>query len=119
MADYFAGKIANSKELATNIKKYNLFSGKKVRKRNLYRFEFEQKENANADFVFGLLYETENVMGKDVGPQMIYNVRNRIETDSSIRGQLLEGILGACKDHSHHPHLDRIKLLKLFHYRGI
>lgn len=118
MADYFAGKIANSKELATKIKKYNVFSGKKVQKKQMYRFEFERQDYANADFVFGLLWETENVVGKK-GPFMLYNMREKIETDSTIRGQLLEGILGSCKEHCPQPGLQHIQLLKLFHYKGI
>jgi len=119
MADYFAGKIANSKELATKIKEYNLFSGKKVKKKQMYRFDFERHDYANADFVFGLLYEAENVVGKNIGPKMLYNVRTKIETDSSIRGQLLEGILGSCKELCSNPGLKHIQLLKLFHYKGI
>lgn len=119
MADYFAGKIANSKELGTKIKDYNLFSGKKVKKKQMYRFQFERQDYANADFVFGLLYETEKVVGKKNGQIMLYNVRENIETDSTIRGQLLEGILGSCKKHCENPGLNRIQLLKLFHYKGI
>lgn len=118
MADYFAGKIANSKQLATKIRDYNLFSGKKVKKKQMYRFEFERQDYANADFVFGLLYETEKVVGEK-GPLMLYNVREKIETDSTIRGQLLEGILGSCKEHCTNPGLKHIQLLKLFHYKGI
>lgn len=118
MADYFAGKIANSKELATRIKDYNLFSGKKVRKRQMYRYQFESQEYANADFVFGLLYEAEKIAA-DKGPIMLYNVRTKIETDSSIRNQLLEGILGSCKEYCSTPGLKHIQLLKLFHYRGL
>lgn len=119
MADYFAGKIANSKQLATKIKDYNLFSGKKVKKKHMYRFEFERQDYANADFVFGLLYEAEKVAGEKKGPIMLYNVRTKIETDSTIRNQLLEGILGSCKEHCENPGLKHIQLLKLFHYKGI
>ncbi|MCF8060537.1 MAG: hypothetical protein K9K67_14645 [Bacteriovoracaceae bacterium] len=118
LADYFAGKIANSKELATRIKDYNLFSGKKVRKKQMYRHQFESQDYANADFVFGLLYETEKVIGNK-GPVMLYNVRTMIETDSSIRNQLLEGILASCRQYCPIPGLNHIQLLKLFHYRGI
>lgn len=119
MADYFAGKIANSKELGTRIKDYNLFSGKKVQKKQMYRHEFERKDFANADFVFGLLYETEKVVGESQGPLMLYHMRKEIQTDSSIRGQLLEGILGSCVNYCPTPGLNRIQLLKLFHYKGI
>jgi len=118
MADYFAGKIANSKQLATKIKDYNLFSGKKVRKKQMYRYEFESQEYANADFVFGLLYEAEKIAGEK-GPVMLYNVRTRIETDSSIRNKLLDGILRSCQLHCPIPGLNHIQLLKLFHYKGI
>jgi hypothetical protein len=118
MADYFAGKIANSKQLATRIKDYNLFSGKKVRKKQMYRYEFESQQYANADFVFGLLYEAEKIAGEK-GPVMLYNVRTKIETDSSIRDQLLEGILRSCREHCSIPGLNHIQLLKLFHYKGI
>ncbi len=119
MADYFAGKIANSKELATKIKDYNLFSGKKVKKRQMYRHDFEKHDYANADFVFGLLYEVEKVAGKEVGPKMLYKVREKIKTDSTIRGELLEGVLGSCKELCINPGLKHIQLLKLFHYKGI
>ena len=55
-SDFFAGKIANSKKLALKIKDYNLFNGKKVRKKQQYNIAFERGDYANADFVFGLLW---------------------------------------------------------------
>lgn len=118
MADYFAGRIANSKQLATHIRDYNLFSGKKVRKRMMYRYEFESKDYANADFVFGLLYEVQKVVGEN-GPLMLYNVRTSIKTDSTIRDQLLDAILLSCQLYCKTPVLNHIQLLKLFHYKGI
>lgn len=119
MADYFAGKIANSKILGEKIKRYNVFSGKKVKKKQMYKHQFEEQGLANADFVFGLLYETEKIVGKENGVKMLYSMRKKIETESTIRDQLLEGILGSCKEFCKNPNLDYVRLLKLFHYKGI
>lgn len=119
MADYFAGKIANSKKLATKISRYNTFSGKKVRTKDQYKTEFDMNKMANADFVFGLLWNTGLIVGKEFENNFIYELRSKITTNSSIRSELLQGILDTCDENCSQPVTDRIKLLKLFNEKGI
>lgn len=52
MADFFAGQIAHSPELAKNIKKYNTYNGKNALKKKDYMIQFESTDYANTDFVF-------------------------------------------------------------------
>ncbi len=118
MADYFAGKIANSPQLAKKIKKYNTFNGKDASRKNEYQIQFENYEWANTDFVFGLLWQVGEVVGENKDSFM-YELRQEITTDSSIRGQLLEGILTTCRKSCESPFNNRIQLLKLFHNRKL
>lgn len=119
LADYFAGVIANSPKLATKIKKYNTFSGKNAKNKTRYRSQFENGDFANTDFVFGLLWEVRNILGKELANNFLYKLRNSIETNSNIRDQLLEAILAECKVSCKSPNVDRLKLLKLFNSKGI
>lgn len=116
MADYFAGKIANSPTLAKKIKNYNTFNGKDATRKNQFRLEFETNEWANADFVFGLLWQVSDVVKVDQ-EIFIYELRNEVSTDSSIRVQLVDGILKTCKKMCDDPFNKRIQLLKLLHFK--
>lgn len=114
MADYFAGKIANSSELAKKIKRFNTFNGKDAKKSTDYRIEFERNEWANTDFVFGLLWQVGEVVGTNKDSFM-YELRDEITTDSSIRGQLVQGLLNTCRSFCDDAFNKRIQILKLLH----
>lgn len=118
LADYFAGKIAKSDELATKIDDYNLFSGKKVRKKDLYFSQFERNEFANSDFVFGLLYQSEKILDENVAPSFIYQMRNKLSSDSKIRDGLLDAFVKTCRDVCDNPFLKNLELYKLFQKKG-
>ncbi len=118
-ADFFAGKIANSKKLAMKIKEYNLFNGKAVRKNQLYRMAFEQGEYANADFVFGLLWNVGTVVGADIESSFIYSMTNKIGTNDSIRDGLVGSSLATCKEVCKDPLNDRIKLYKFYNSKNL
>ena len=118
LADYFAGKIANSRKLALKIKKYNTFNGKKVKKSLLYRQAFERGDFANSDFVFGLLWNVGQVVGEKRELSFLYELRNKISTSSNIRDDLLKAIIDTCKLKCEKPMVDRYKLYKLFHATG-
>jgi len=112
MADFFASQIANSPELATHIKKYNTFGGKDAERKQDYMLEFESTDYANTDFVFGLLWELKKIVGEDIGEAFIYELRERLTTNSSIRVELIEGILSTCEIKCKKPFLDRLKILR-------
>ena len=119
MADFFAGQIANSAELATNIKKYNTYSGKDASKKKDYMIQFESGEYANTDFVFGMLWELKNILGEEKGEAFMYELRKKLDTNSTIRGELIEGILMTCDNMCESPFVDKLKLLKALNLRGI
>lgn len=119
MADFFAGQIANSPELATKIKKYNTYSGKDAEKRKEYMLQFETNEYANTDFVFGLLWELKQIVGEDKGEAFMFELRKNLTTNSTIRGQLIEGILNTCEEKCDAPFIDKVRILKAFTLRGI
>lgn len=119
LADYFAGKIANSKKLATNIGAYNLFNGKQVRKKQQYRLEFENGSYANTDFVFGLLWNIGQTVGSDIEASYVYDMTKNLSTNVSIRDDLINATLEECKDHCKDPLNDRIRLYKLFDSKNI
>jgi hypothetical protein len=118
MADYFAGVISNSPKLALKIKKYNTFSGKNAKRKLLYRTEFEKNENANSDFVFGLLWSIKHIMGAERGNALIFSLRNQIDSGASVRVTLLESILSQCKVHCKNYKVDRLRLYGLFTNEG-
>ncbi len=119
LADYFAGKIANSKKLATKIKNYNLFNGKEVRKNQDYRLAFEKGEYANSDFVFGLLWNIGSLVGGANESSFVYDMSTKINTNDNIRDGLIDASLDTCKDLCKDSFNDRLKLYKLYNSRRI
>lgn len=119
MADFFAGKIANSPVLAKKIKKYNTFNGKNAKNKKLFTLQFETENYANTDFVFGMLWSLDTVLGKENSPNFVYKLREKLETNNSIRNQFIEGILDTCRTECSNSYLDQMKMLKFFHTKGI
>lgn len=119
LADFFAGKIANSKKLATKIKEYNLFNGKKVKKKQQYQMAFERGEYANTDFVFGLLWNVGQTVGADIENDFVYRLTGLLNTNVSIRDDLINATLETCKAACASPLHDRIKLYKLYHSKNL
>lgn len=119
LADYFAGKIANSKKLATKINDYNLFNGKEVRKKQQYRMAFERGDFANTDFVFGLLWNVGTIAGSDIESSFMYSLTKKIDTNVSIRDGLIGATLETCKEMCKNPLNDRVNLYKLYHSKNL
>lgn len=119
MADFFAGQIANSPKLAKHIKKYNTFNGKDASRKQNYTIEFERTEYANTDFVFGMLWEIKNILGESQGEKFMFELRKKLTTNSTIRGQLIEGLLQTCEEQCEYPFLDKIRILKSLNMRGM
>lgn len=119
MADFFASQIADSPELAKSIKKYNTFSGKDAETKQNYMLQFETTDYANTDFVFGILWEMKKIVGEDIGLEFMYLLRNKLNTNSSIRVDLIEGLLQTCDSKCKSPFVDKLKILKALNSRGI
>jgi hypothetical protein len=119
MADFFAGQIGGSPKLAKHIKKYNTFNGKNAKTKQDYMLQFEMGDYANTDFVFGLLWEIKNILGEKKGEAFMFELRKRLSTDSSIRGELIEGILKTCDALCENPFIDKIHILKALNLRGL
>lgn len=119
MADFFAGQIAGSPKLAKHIKKHNTFNGKNAKRKQDYMLQFEMGQYANTDFVFGLLWEIKNLLGEEQGEKFMFELRKRLTTNSTIRGQLVEGIIQTCDAICEEPFNDKIKILKALNLRGI
>jgi hypothetical protein len=119
MADFFAGQIANSPKLAKSIKKYNTFNGKNAKRKQDYMIQFEMGEYANTDFVFGMLWEIKNILGAEKGESFMFALRKEVTTNSTIRKELIEGILKTCDEVCVEPFNDKIRILKALNLRGI
>lgn len=119
LADYFAGKIANSKKLAVKIRDYNLFSGKEVRKKQQYRLAFERGEFANADFVFGLLWNVGETVGTDIENNFMYSMTGNLSTNVTIKEDLIDATLETCKEACKSPFNDRLRLYKLYNSKNL
>lgn len=119
LADYFAGKIADSKKLATKIKDYNLFSGKQVNNKQQYRLAFERGDFANADFVFGLLWNIGETVGTDIENKFVYGMTANLSTNMSIKEDLINATLETCKQACKSPFNDRLRLYKLYNSKNL
>jgi hypothetical protein len=119
MADYFAGQIADSPKLATSIKKYNTYNGKDATKKQDYMIQFEQGDYANTDFVFGLLWEMGKIVGEDRDEAFMFELRKKLTTNSTIRGELIDGILETCDEKCKSPFVDKIRILKALNLKRI
>jgi hypothetical protein len=119
MADFFAGQIAGSPKLAKHIKKYNTFNGKNAKRKQDYVIQFEMSEYANTDFVFGLLWQIKNILGEEKGEAFMFDLPKRLTTNSTIRGQLIDGILKTCDAICDHPFIDKVRILKELNIKGI
>ena len=119
MADFFAGQISGSPQLAKHIKKYNTFNGKNAKKKQDYAIQFEMSDYANTDFVFGMLWEIKNILGEEKGEAFMFELRKRLTTNSTIRGELIDGILQTCDSVCDQPFIDKIRILKALNLRGI
>jgi hypothetical protein len=119
MADFFAGEIANSPKLANRIKRYNTYNGKNAKRKQQYMLQFEHEDYANTDFVFGLLWQLKKVVGEEKGLPFMYELRKRVNTNSNIRSQLVEGILQTCDAVCDLPFVDKLKILQALHLRGL
>jgi hypothetical protein len=119
MADFFAGQITGSPQLAKHIKKYNTFNGKNAKKKQDYAIQFEMSDYANTDFVFGMLWEIKNILGEQKGEAFMFDLRKRLTTNSAIRGELIDGILQTCDSVCDQPFIDKIRILKALNLRGI
>jgi hypothetical protein len=119
MADFFAGQIANSPKLATKIKKYNTYNGKNAKRKTEYMIQFEMQDYANTDFVFGMLWQMKEVVGKEKGTEFMYALRNELTTNSSIRKELIEGILTTCDRLCEMPFNDKMRILRALDLKGL
>ncbi|MFY7992154.1 MAG: hypothetical protein ACOVP4_02595 [Bacteriovoracaceae bacterium] len=119
MADYFSGVIANSPKLAKKIKKYNTFNGKNAKNKKDFIIQFETTDYANTDFVFGLLWDLRRILGDHEATKFVYALRGKVTTNSSIRNELIEGILKTCEDSCANPFIDKISILQQLNLRGI
>lgn len=119
LADFFAGKIANSKSLATKIRDYNLFSGKKVQKKQQYRQAFERGEFANADFVFGLLWNVGETVGEEIETKFVYAMTSLLTTNASIKEDLIKATINLCQKECRSPFNDQLRLYRLFDSKNL
>jgi hypothetical protein len=119
LADYFAGKIANSKKLATKIRDYNLFSGKEVRNKQQYRIAFERGEFANADFVFGLLWKVGETVGASIENKFMYELTKNLSTNVTIKEDLISATLETCRSECKSPFNDRLRLYRLYNSKNL
>ena len=119
MADFFAGQISGSPKLAKHIKKYNTFNGKNAKRKQDYVIQFEMSQYANTDFVFGLLWEIKNIIGEQKGEAFMFELRKRVTTNSTIRGQLIDGIISTCDAVCDRPFIDKMMILSALNVRGL
>ena len=118
MADYFAIRIHKNDEIAKRARKYARIKGKDANNDLAYNVAFETGAYANVDFVLGLLYETGKVVGSEQD-QFIYNLRKKTNTNSTIRNDLVKNILELCREQCPSPRVDRLRLLQMFHDKGL
>lgn len=115
MADFFAGKIADSPKLATKIKKFSTYMGKNAEKKKFsYKDHFEKNDYAHADFVFGLLWKIEDLNFNNSshdGAFIYYEMRKKLKTNSNIKQGLIRALLETCDEECDNPLAKRVSIL--------
>lgn len=119
MADYFAGKIADSPKLAAHIKKYNTYNGKDAKKKQDYKIQFEMGEYANTDFLFGLLWSMGEIVGDQKEEAFMFELRKKLKPNDYIRKELIEALLQNCDEHCASPFTDKLRILKALNLKGL
>lgn len=119
MADFFAGKIADSPKLATHIKKYNTYNGKDATRKQEYKIQMEQGEMANTDFVFGLLWSMGEIVGKSNEESFMFELRKKTKPNDYIRKEFIEALLQNCDEHCTSPFTDKLRILKALNLKGL
>lgn len=118
MADYFATRIVQNKQIAKKVKKYARIKGKDSENNTQYNVIFETGAYANVDYVLALLFETGKIMGTEQD-EFMYQLRRRVSTNSTIRNDLVRNILDQCRDKCSAPRAQRLQLLRMFHSKGL
>lgn len=118
MADFFAGKIADSPKLAAHIKKYNTYNGKNAEKKQDYKIQFEMEDYANTDFMFGLLWEMGNIVGEEKGEAFMFALRKKLNTSDRIRTDFVEALLKTC-DEEGLSFVEKLRMLKALNLKGL
>lgn len=114
LADIFAVMISGNSKIATNIKKYNTFSGKKAKRKQDYQLQFETSNYANSDFVLGLLWQVKDIIGEELAPRFMFRLSEKLRSSDNIRNQLVKGIRETCEEVCPSPTTQNIQILKSF-----
>lgn len=114
LADIFAVMISGGSKIATNIKKYNTFSGKNAKRKQDYQIQFENSNYGNADYVLGLLWNVKEVVGETLAPKFMQVLSTKLNSSSSVRNQLVKGIRETCEEICPNPSSQNLEILKIF-----
>ncbi|NDF15662.1 hypothetical protein EB061_10125 [bacterium] len=118
MADYFAARIGNHPVIAGGIGLYSSARPKNGNRRSPYNAAWEERANANADFVLSLLWSIHREL-PDHADVLIFEAARRLANSrADIRHDLLRALLDACSTHCPTPARDRLGLRALFEERG-
>lgn len=60
-----------------------------------------------------------SIVGEDKGEAFMYELRKQVTTNSSIRGELIEGLLNTCDEMCELPFNDKLRILKALNSRKI
>lgn len=114
LADIFAVMISGGSKIATNIKQFNTFDGKKAKRKQDYQVQFENSQYANADYVLGILWMVKDVVGIQQAPQFMYRLSQLVNSSADIRNDLVRGIRLSCDELCSDPFSQKIEILKRF-----
>jgi hypothetical protein len=114
LADIFAVMISGGSKIATNIKKYNTFDGKKAKRKQDYQIQFENSNYANSDYVLGMLWSVKEIVGEKSAPAFMYTLSKKVNSSANIRDDLVQGINLTCSEICSNPFSQRIEIFKKF-----
>jgi len=112
LADIFSTLISGSSKIATNIKKYNTFNGKKAKRKQDYQVQFENSNFANSDYVLGILWMIKSIVGNEITPNFMYKLSQQINSSSDIRNDLIKGIRKTCDELCKDPFSQKMEIFK-------
>lgn len=119
IADFFAARQAGKKRIYAPVKGLSNISAKKIRQKNAYSLLYEDLRQANADFTLSVLWDVTEILGHEIGDQIIYQSRKYLTThESTISDGLIRAIMKSCDEVCPHPFKQKLMLYEGFRYRG-
>lgn len=119
MADYFAASLADKRRVYAPVKGYSNAAIKDTDSKKKYTHWYESNRFATSDFTLSVLWDVRDVLGEEIGNEVVYEARTFLRTSSAtVNHHLIQAVLDACQRKCRAPRVDKLKLYEAFAAKG-